>query len=126
MTAHPEELLAHQGFVRAVAQKLITDESWAADITQQTFLAVLENPPPEDAPIRGWLYRVVRNLSTKLRLNEARRWKREQIYATREKAPSTDEILAQEEVRRRVVSAVMSLQEPYRATLLLRYYEDLP
>jgi len=126
MTIHPEELLAHRGFVRAVAQKLVRDEDFAADLTQQTFLAVLENPPPPEAPVGGWLYRVARNLAIKLRLSEARRYKREQASARSERVPSTEEVVEQEEVRRRVVRAVLGLEEPYRSTVLLRYYEDLP
>jgi hypothetical protein len=40
--------------------------------------------------------------------------------------PSTAEILAREESRARVVEALRALEEPYRSTLLLRYFEDLP
>ena len=39
---------------------------------------------------------------------------------------SADEIRAREEVRRKVVDAVLDLDEPYRTVVLLRYYEDLP
>ena len=40
--------------------------------------------------------------------------------------PSPDGILAREETRRHVIEAVLGLEEPYRATILLLYYENLP
>jgi RNA polymerase sigma factor (sigma-70 family) len=89
-------------------------------------LAALERPPDTEKPLGAWLSRVARNLSIKLRLSEARRWKRERTVALPEQAPSTDQVIEREEARRRVVKAVLRLKEPYRSTVLLRYYEDLP
>src|SRR6185369_2735229 len=44
----------------------------------------------------------------------------------REATPSVDAIVAREQARRRVVEAVLQLDEPNRSTLLLRYFERLP
>lgn len=126
MAVNPEELLTHAGFVAALAERLVQDEHAGADVAQQTFLAAIEHPPAEGKPLKAWLSKVARNLSIKLRLAETRRRKRERVCAVPERAPSTDEVIEREEIRRKVVDAVLGLDEPYRSTLLLRFYEDLP
>jgi len=123
MTVNPEELLYHSGFISALAKKLIIDEHLADDISQQTMLAAIEKPPAGDRPLGPWLMKVARNLSIKLKLSEARRWKRERAVAEPEQAMSTEEVIHREETRRYVVEAVLNLDEPYRSTMLLRYYE---
>jgi RNA polymerase sigma factor (sigma-70 family) len=126
VAVNPEELLTHAGFVAALARRLVSDEHAGSDVAQQAFLAAIERPPSGGKPLKSWLSRVTRNLSIKHRLAETRRRKRERAYAVPERAPSTDEVIEREEIRRKVVDAVLELDEPYRSTLLLRYYEDLP
>ena len=125
MAVKPEELLTHAGFVAALARRLVSDEHAGADVAQQTFLAAIEQPPSEGKPLKSWLSRVARNLSIKQRLAETRRRKRERAYAVPERAPSASEVIEREEIRRKVVDAVLGLEEPYRSTLLMRYFEDL-
>ncbi|MCI0346416.1 MAG: RNA polymerase sigma factor, partial [Chloroflexi bacterium] len=40
--------------------------------------------------------------------------------------PAVVEILEREEARRRVVEALLALDEPLRTTLILRFLEELP
>lgn len=120
-----EELLSHADFMRHLARSLVLDEARAADITQQAWLAALKRPPDLDRPVRPWLSAVIRNLARLAHRSETRRIKREEAAALPEGVPSAEEVVEQEEVRARVVKAVLELKEPYRSAVLLRYYRDL-
>jgi RNA polymerase sigma factor (sigma-70 family) len=67
-----------------------------------------------------------RNLAIKRLRGDRRRVRREETVARPEGVPSDADVLERERLRRGVVDAVLALPEPYRATLLLRYFEDLP
>jgi DNA-directed RNA polymerase specialized sigma24 family protein len=60
-----ELLLAQEGWVRALARKLVSRESEAEDVAQSAIAAALEHPPRsgENAPVlRAWLAQVARRL----------------------------------------------------------------
>jgi len=120
-----EELLAHGDFIRGLARRLIPDEFWAADVAQQTFTAALEYPPTDDKPPRAWLATVTRNFAHKFYRRESIRETKERFSGARGSMPSTSSVVEREEIRRKVVDAVLDLEEPYRSTLLLRFYEEL-
>ena len=127
--AHPdiERLLADADWVRAVARRLIDDPSVADDVAQDAWLAALRRPPARDATPRAWMRVVVLNALRQLRRGEARRREREQrrVRPRDEVAPSTLEVVERFSTQHAVASAVLALDEPYRETLLLRFYEDL-
>lgn len=125
-TTSPEALLAHADFVRGLARSLLFDPDAAEDLAQQAWLAAIEHPPSRPERARSWFAAVVINLARKSWRGAARRETRERAAARPEAVPSTAEIVEREAVRRRVVEAVLSLAEPYRSTVLLRYYEDVP
>lgn len=122
----PPELLEHDGFVRNLARSLIFDETRVDDVVQETWLAVLKNPPTELGSPRAWLSRVVRNFVYKAARDDDRRLRREEVAARAEAVPSVDEVNEREALRRRIIAAADSLEEPMRATILLRYMEGLP
>ncbi len=121
-----QELLAEGDFVRSLARQLIGRED-AEDLAQETWLAVLRTSPSSLQQPRSWLARVVRRLAANRRRADVRRVFREHDAATRgpSEAPSTAEIVACEQVRQRVVAAVLALDEPFRGTVLARFYECL-
>jgi RNA polymerase sigma-70 factor (ECF subfamily) len=123
----PEFVLEHSGFVRNLAQRLVFDADLARDVEQQTWLAALENCPPKGAAPRAWLATLVRNFAFKAWRGAHRREQREQAFAesTRE-VPTPAEILERESMRREIVEAVLALDEPWRAALILRFFEELP
>jgi RNA polymerase sigma-70 factor (ECF subfamily) len=121
----PETLLEHREWLRAIARSLVADESSVDDAEQRTWLAVLENRRPV-ASVRGWLRRVVRNSVADERRSDSRRRARERHAMRPEGLPPTDHLAIRMEAQRVVAAAVMGLPEPYRATVLLRYVEDLP
>jgi RNA polymerase sigma factor (sigma-70 family) len=119
----PEALLAHGDFVRAIARSLLWDEHAADDVVQQTWLAAIEAPTVKP---RGWLGAVARNLAIKRLRGNRRRAVREAAVARPEGVPSGADVLERERLRHSVVDEVLALPEPYRATVLLRYFENLP
>ncbi len=113
--------------MRGLARSLLFDEHQVDDLVQQTWLLALRQPVArlsEGSP-RGWLATVVRNLVRNTRRADARREYHEREASATEGLPSTDELLAQHDVKRKVVELVGALPEPYRATILLRYFECL-
>ena len=120
---NPEELLLHAGFVRSLARSLVLDEHTAADLSQATWLSLLKHPPAEGKPVRPWLARVLRNLRISSFRTESRRKKRERVVARPEGLPSTEEVVEKMETRRLLIEAVLDLPEPYRSTMIFRYYD---
>lgn len=127
-SADAEALLVHAPFLRALARSLLgaghPDD--ADDVVQEAYLRAAERPPRDVEAGRGWLATVVKRLVAERGRREPRRSRWERAAARREALPSTEEIVEREAVRRRVVDAVVALDEPYRTAILLRFYEDLP
>src|SRR5262245_34472845 len=119
-------LLAHGDFVRSLARSLVADPDRADDVVQQTWLASVNHPPRAGTPPRSWLASVVRNAARRLARSDERRRRAESSAPGPSVGPSTAEVVAREAVRADVVRAVLALTEPYRSTVLLRYYEGLP
>lgn len=118
-------LLVHEQALRGLARGLLADVHAAEDLAQDTWVAALSSGAAPETP-RAWLASVARNLAAKLRRGEERRTRRERDSARNEREPSAEEILGREAARARVVAAVLALEEPYRATVLLRHFEDQP
>ncbi len=121
----PESLLAHSAWVRGLVRALVVDPGQVDDVVQQTWLAVLEEPRRRWLDPRAWLGGVARNLTRETNRRDARRTRREERAARSEELPSTGELVERAELQRRVAKAVLELDEPYRSTLLLRYFTEL-
>lgn len=129
-------LLDQATWVRRLAGHLVRDPALAADLTQEAWLAALRRPPEEGLPVRPWLGQVLRNLVRMRFRGEGRRKERERIAQEAQEAQeagdprdayldSPEQLVARAEVRRTLISLVVDLEEPFRSTLLLRYYEGL-
>jgi RNA polymerase sigma-70 factor (ECF subfamily) len=105
---------------------VVFDETRVDDVVQQTWLAALERPPRDRSGLRAWLGRVARNFALRASRDEGRRSRRERRAAKPETTPPTVDVVGELAAHRRVVHAVLALQEPYRTTILLRFYKDLP
>lgn len=121
-----ESLLVHSAFLRGLAKSLTGDEHLAEDVVQETWLAAAAGGPREPERTRSWLAAVVRNLAIKRIRGDARRRGREREAAQAEPVAPTDEIVRREAVRRRVVEAVLALEEPFRSAVVFRYLEERP
>jgi RNA polymerase sigma-70 factor (ECF subfamily) len=122
-----EELLEHAEWIRRLALALVGDANDASDLTQEAFEVALTRPPKMPGPLRPWLGGVVRNLARKRRRSAERRREREQKVALAglEGVPTPDQLVDRARAQQRVVRSVLELAEPYRSTILLRYYEGL-
>jgi RNA polymerase sigma factor (sigma-70 family) len=123
-----EELLAHADWLRRLARALVGDAA-ADDVVQETYEVALTSPPKHEGALRPWLGGVARNLARMSKRAGARRDARDTSYdslgSLRQEAPTPEELVARATMQHRVAALVLDLEEPLRATLMLRYYEGL-
>lgn len=120
-----ERLLAETAWVRALARTLVVDPGTADDVAQDAAVIALTHGPSNADAVRAWFRRVVGNLAHNARRSSSRRTSREQANAASERSEASDEVVARWEIRKKVVEAVLALEEPYRSTILLRYFDGL-
>ncbi|MEM1451388.1 MAG: sigma-70 family RNA polymerase sigma factor [Planctomycetota bacterium] len=119
-----QALLDERDWVRALARRLAGDAHEAEDLAQDALAIAWERPPRRDDNLRGWLAAVVRNLARQRRRRPAPERAAEEI-APLAAAPTTAEVVESAEVHHLVVQEVLALDEPYRSTVLLHYFEGL-
>lgn len=119
------QLTAEMAWLRRLARALLrTDE--AQDLVQETWLVAAQHAP-DDRPLRPWLSRVLGNVSRTHARGRQRREAREIASVTIEQpTPTPDELVQRVELHRLVSEEVLLLKEPYRNTVLLHYFEELP
>lgn len=118
-------LLDQTSWIHALARRLVSDPHLAADLAQDTCLDALERRPDGARPLRGWLATVMRHNLAKLRRGEHNRAARETAAPKSALEPATHDVVERAEAHRNVVLAVLALEEPYRSTLLMRFFEQL-
>lgn len=120
----PEALLEHLDWVRRLARGLVADPNAADDLVQEAWISATRRPP-HAGNLRGWLATVVRNAARERARKEARRAVHEERAARSEAQSSSDELAERVAVQQQVVQHVLELAEPYRETVLLRYFQEL-
>lgn len=123
----PEVLLAHREWVERAARALVHGDAEADDLQQEAWLGVLERPPARaPASPRGWLGQVLRFTAIDaVRRSEVRR-RHERAASRPERVTNTPAHLVERaETMNLVAATVLALDEPYRTTVLLRYFEGL-
>jgi RNA polymerase sigma-70 factor (ECF subfamily) len=120
-----ENLIAHRAWVRRLARSLVLDEARADDLEQEVWLEALVRPPQDGRSPRGWLATALRHNAIDEARVEKRRTRREVAAARPEAVPSAADLVAEADALQRVVRAVLDLPEPYRTTLLRRFFDDL-
>jgi RNA polymerase sigma factor (sigma-70 family) len=127
-TAHPtpiESLLAEQQWLHELARHLVRDPEAARDLEQETWLAALRSPPAHADGARGWLATVLRRLIQRRLESERHGRERETDVARIEALPGADAGAARAETVKALVEATLALEEPFRATVLARWFEGL-
>ena len=135
----PELLTAQTAWVRALARSLVRDVHLADELAQEALVAALESSQEaaggksrgdespgawDEGRLRGWLRAVLRNRASSHRRKSSTREARERSVARPEAC--LDERLEERATEaRRLVEEVMELAEPYRSTVILRFYEGL-
>jgi RNA polymerase sigma factor (sigma-70 family) len=128
-----EDLLAHADGLRRLAVQLVRgrDPGLGEDAVQETWAAALRAPPGRERPAEPWLAEVLRNFVRRaLRGERSRRAREARVVADAAvadaaEAPSPELLLERADAQRRLVELVVALEEPFRSTVLLRYFEGL-
>ncbi|MGE3165567.1 MAG: RNA polymerase sigma factor [Planctomycetota bacterium] len=122
----PESLLTNTGWMRALARSLVGDDASADDVVQQACLALVRNPPRERHAAGAWLRSVIRRLAYRQHREDSRRRNRERRVARSEAGGGgPSEALDRAELQKTIVTEVLALDEPYRTTVVLRFFEEL-
>jgi RNA polymerase sigma-70 factor (ECF subfamily) len=122
-----EDLVGHAAWLRRLAGALVRDDDAAADLVQETLVTAWRRPPTVDRDPRPWLAEVARNRAHDDRRS---RWRREVREVSVAEAvggatPTPEDLVGDLEIHRAVAHAVTALDEPFRQTVVLRYYEGL-
>lgn len=121
----PESLLRQTAWLDALARELVDDPHRAQDAVQDAWVMALRHRA-QVRRLGPWLGQVVRHLASRQRDREAGRARREARCAQPESQPSALEVVVRVQQQHRVVAAVLALDEPYRATVLMRFFDGLP
>jgi RNA polymerase sigma-70 factor (ECF subfamily) len=121
-TATTEDLLLHAGWLRRFAVALVNDQDAAADIVQETLVAAWQRPVENRG--RPWLARVARNLAIDRWRSSNRRERRELASAATDlgTVASPEELVGDAQIHRAVAEVVAGLEEPFRQTIVLRFF----
>ena len=120
-----EKFFAHTDFIKQLTFRYIHDEHHAEDLTQDVWVAFLENPPDNHVSIRSWIISTVKNLSYMMHRSDVRRRQREYMAAYLSENSSKEEEVERKEIRSLVIEALSGIREPIRSIILLRYYKGL-
>jgi RNA polymerase sigma factor (sigma-70 family) len=121
-TANFDDLLLHSGWLRRFAIALVKDHDVAEDIVQDTLVAAWQRPAKRGG--RPWLARIARNFAINRWRGSERRHRREEATADIVgPVSSPEELVGDREIHRAVAAAVASLEEPFRQTLVLRFFD---
>ena len=120
-------LLENSAWIRSLAHRMVADASRADDLAQDTWMRAASRSSDSPRAVYAWLRTVMRNLVRRSYRSDQRRIARERRAARPERVESgAEELLERVELQRQVTSVVLELREPYRSTVLLRYFEDVP
>ena len=125
----PERLLAEVAWIRRLALRLATDDHQADDLVQETMtvaVTALRREATRPESIRAWLTGVLRNVFRQTVRRDRHRVEREALVSRNERMPSTADLVERASMQRSVVGVLLELEEPYRSTLLLKFFEELP
>lgn len=118
-------LLAEARWLESLARALVADPDEARDLVQEVWTTAAERAPAHVEHPRAWLATVLRNLVSVRRRARAVREVRELDRARSESLPGADDVVARAQVQRSLVDQVLALEEPWRSTVLLRFFDEL-
>jgi RNA polymerase sigma factor (sigma-70 family) len=118
-------LLEHAGWLRRLAWQLVRQGDVAEDVVQETWVAAVQSPPDPARPPRPWLAEVLRNVVRMHQRGEIRRQQRERTAAVASAEPiGAEAAVDRAQMQRLIAELVLGLDEPYRSTLILRFFDE--
>jgi RNA polymerase sigma factor (sigma-70 family) len=121
----PSRWCEHAGFVRALAHRLVRNADVADDVAQEACLRALRGPGPAPGRFRAWIAAVVHNVV----VSHRRRDRRQRLHEPQATPPAAGEdphaAVLRLEAHEQLVAAVRALDEPYRTTIILRWFDGL-
>ena len=121
-----ERYLTHVDGLRSLALALVGDPAEADDLVQEVWLLSQRLRASSPGRARQWLAGLLRNLVRDRRRARATRALHEERAALERALSEHEHPLTREAAIHQVVAGlVVQLPEPYRGTLLARYYEEL-
>jgi len=124
-TFEPDDLVRRAEGVRSLARRLVGDAHRAEDVIQDALATAVARPAPASTSAGAWFRGIVRNLARRARRDDARRADRDRRAAPPRSPSDPAAVVARAELHRMVVDSVLALDEPYRSTLLRRYFDGL-
>jgi RNA polymerase sigma factor (sigma-70 family) len=121
----PETLLKQSRWLTTLARALVHGDADAADVVQQTYAHALASPPKSSSNLRSWLRRIAKNVVTSRARSEQRRELRELLAPRPDPPSSPEEAVARAELCRHAVDSLLALDDPYRATLIMRFFNEM-
>jgi RNA polymerase sigma factor (sigma-70 family) len=120
-----EGLLENTASMKGLARGLVRDPHRVEDLVQDAAVALLQKRSGAIRSPGSWLRGVLGKLASRARRDDERRRRREGRVATLERVTESPEgVLERAELRRTILDAVLALEEPYRTTVLLRFFEE--
>ena len=118
----------HYEAVYAHAYRILRNSDDASDATQTTFVKALRSIKEfdQERPMRPWLYRICGNVC--IDLARSRHRTNEPIDKHAYMLESSDDLeggAEQNDLREKILRAIMHLPEKYRRILILRHYEQM-
>jgi len=110
--------------LRALAMRLVREESTADDVVQEAWLAALDARPEQVRDLTSWLRKVVVNLA---RRTKARSMRRREIeaFVARPEALAPDREVDVRSTHTLLIDSISRLNDPYRTVLTMRYVDGL-
>lgn len=118
------ELQTKTRSLRALARSLVADEHDAEDLVQETWITALDHPSKTKTRLGAWLAGVTKMHARQHHRTQKRRNRRERQAARPEAIPADDSI-DQLDTLRHILDQVRDMDEPYRSTLLFRFFDEL-
>jgi RNA polymerase sigma factor (sigma-70 family) len=118
-------LLAHERWAGRLARALVHDDDIAEDIVQEARVSFWRSAPTQSASVRAWLRAVIRNLAHDQGRVQARKRRDAEAVAAETTSPSAEELAQRLEGHQLLATLVGQLREPFRETIILRYYEGM-
>ncbi len=116
-------LLETDAWIRRLARRLVASPEQAEDLAQDAWVVALDRDRSGGSE-RRYLTGVVRNLFRGFARGEERRVRREREVAAGGEVASSDELVGELTLRRELTTALLELEEPYRRTLWLRFFQN--